>query len=92
MLPPGHEKSIEGDLPQPQAKGKRRPLQIGVHAPHCLQVRFLNHVRRIDARAHLRIETQLDERPQVGAMQAEERVEGLTIAVAHLTEQALDLR
>ena len=56
------EEPVVGDLAQPEAKGHRALLQIIAQPPDCLQLRLLDHVRRINARPQLRVEAKLQGR------------------------------
>ena len=79
-------------LPEPEAEGQRRLLQIGVQAANRLDLGLLHDVRRVHARTQLRVEAQLDELTQVGPVLSQELLESLPVPRADLLEQALGFR
>src|SRR5207244_3363325 len=64
-------------------------FQERVQPPERLQVRLLHHVRWVHAHAQRRIETQLDELPQIGPVPGEQLLEGLAVAALNALEQGL---
>src|SRR5437867_2057733 len=91
MLASRLEQPVERQVPQPQAEGHGRMLQVPAQASYRFEVGFLYDIGRIDAPPQFGVEAHLDEAQQITPVARKELLEGSAVAPARLCEQAFGL-
>jgi hypothetical protein len=81
------EEAFVGRSPQPEAEGHRLAAEEIAEPAKRLELGFLDHIRRIEARPQPAVQAQLDDVQQLGPVAAEEPFKGGLITGAGLLEQ-----